>query len=508
VSLHSSHVESSALFGTTLPELVRRYWAAIAIVLIAAILCALTPAASDVSWLISLNEKVLAGKIPYVDFIEVNPPASILLYALPVWLAKVLGLYPEFVISVFVFAGALASVAFSAMVLSRARLLDGTALANAAALFLFITLIMPSQQFGQREHIALIAFLPSLCVYWLRGMRKPVAPTVAVVAGLGAALMVIIKPHLVFAILFCAAITAYHTRSIRPVFALEHWVSASLSVAYAIFVALAYPAFITDVVPMVMSVYVPIKAPLLKFLVFFATPIWLGTLASIFLLIGRRALTFPVVLLLAASAGMSCSYYLQQKGWAYHAYPMIALAFAALLIAFVMRWPIGSPSLEGGRARTKRIGAALGIALLFGGTYSWFTFHMDMRPLIGTIKAAAHKPKLLIISADLGMGHPLTRQVDGTWASRVCALWMTAAAIILKNTGVTGEELARAQSYAARERMMLLEDIRKEKPEIILVDRMRFDWLKWANADAEVAGELENYRPLDTIIDILILRRK
>jgi hypothetical protein len=115
---------------------------------------------------------------------------------------------------------------------------------------------------------------------------------------------------------------------------------------------------------------------------------------------------------------------------------------------------------------------------------------------------------VLSISGDLGVGHPLTRQVGGTWVSQVCGLWMTAAALVLKNTGADEKTLTRAQSYAARERLMLLEDIRNEKPEIILVDRLRFDWLKWANADAEIARELESYRRLDEINDVLILRRK
>lgn len=501
---HAESVEAEVGAGE---HFLQRYWVTIAIFAIAAALCAILPAAGDVSWLISLNEKVLAGKIPYVDFIEVNPPASILLYTLPVWFAKALTLRPEFVVAFFVFMGAAASLGFSAHVLSRAKIIPGKALANLVALFSLLLLVLPANLFGQREHIALIAFLPALCVYWLRGLAKPVPLAISLIAGLGAALIVIIKPHMVFAILFCAAATAYQARSLRPIFAFEHWISASLAVAYGAFVVLAYPAFISDIVPMVMSVYVPIKAPLGSFLIFFATPIWLMTMAGIFILLGRRAFSFPFVLLLAASVGFSCSYYLQQKGWAYHAYPMLTLGFAALVIAFSLRWPIIA-SLEEGSARLKRLAAALAIALLVGGTYCWFSFGIDMRALVSTINASVSKPKILTISPDLGVGHPLTRQVDGVWSSRVCGLWMTAAAIVLKNTGAKGETLALAQHYAARDRAMLLEDIRNEKPDIILVDRIGFDWRKWAMADAEIAHELENYRSLDEINNVLILRRK
>ena len=33
----------------------------------------------DVSWLITIDEKWLSGQVPYVDFLEINPPASLLL---------------------------------------------------------------------------------------------------------------------------------------------------------------------------------------------------------------------------------------------------------------------------------------------------------------------------------------------------------------------------------------------------------------------------------------------
>lgn len=503
----NTHAESAEAEIGASEHFLRRYWATIAIFAIAALLCSILPTANDVSWLISLNEKVLAGKTPYVDFIEVNPPASILLYTLPVWLAKTLALRPEFVVAFFVFMGAAASLSFSAHVLSRAKVIADKALANLVALFAFLLLVLPANLFGQREHIALMAFLPALCVYWLRGLGKPVRPAISLIAGLGAALIVIIKPHMVFAILLCAAATAYQVRSLRPIFAFEHWASAFLAAAYGVFVALAYPAFISDIMPMVLSVYVPIKAPLGSFLIFFATPIWLITMAGIFLLLGRRAFSFPFVLLLVASVGFSCSYYLQQKGWAYHAYPMLALGFAALAIAFSLRWPI-KVSLEEGADRVKRLAAALAIAALVGSTYCWFSFGIDMRALVSTINASVSKPKILTISPDLGVGHPLTRQVEGVWSSRVCGLWMTAAAIVLRNTGAKGEALARAQHYAALDRAMLLEDIRNERPDIILVDRIGFDWRNWAMADAEIAGELGNYRSLDEINNVLILRRK
>ena len=57
------------------------------------------PLDCDVSWLITVNEKLLAGQRAYVDFIEVNPPASIWLYTPAVWIAHLLRLRPEAVVA-------------------------------------------------------------------------------------------------------------------------------------------------------------------------------------------------------------------------------------------------------------------------------------------------------------------------------------------------------------------------------------------------------------------------
>src|SRR3954454_18199857 len=70
----------------------------------------------DVSWLITVNEKMLAGQRLYADIVEVNPPASIWLYTPFVWFAHALHLRPEAVITTAFIAGALASSALALLI--------------------------------------------------------------------------------------------------------------------------------------------------------------------------------------------------------------------------------------------------------------------------------------------------------------------------------------------------------------------------------------------------------
>ncbi len=119
--------QSAALYSAWLPLL--------AIFAFGVLLRHLVVANTDVSWLITLCEKMLAGERPYVDFVETNPPAAFLLYLLPVMLARVLALRPEPVVDAFIFAAAAVSLWLSAATLGRSQFLARETIFRLAALF-------------------------------------------------------------------------------------------------------------------------------------------------------------------------------------------------------------------------------------------------------------------------------------------------------------------------------------------------------------------------------------
>ena len=120
---------------------------------------------ADVSWLLTLGETLAAGTAPYSKFIEVNPPASILLYLPAVLIANQLDMMTEIVLNALIFCGAIVSVAATVSILGRTGLLSPNKLRWFAVVALFVLLIAPADEFGQREHIAVIAILPVLAVY-------------------------------------------------------------------------------------------------------------------------------------------------------------------------------------------------------------------------------------------------------------------------------------------------------------------------------------------------------
>jgi hypothetical protein len=493
--------------GRTLPRAIAypERWALAAIVAFALIERAFIETAPDVSWLLTLGERMLAGERPYVDFIEVNPPASIYLYLPALLLSRVSGLTPEFLVGLLVFAGVGASLFFSARLLIRNGLIEEKTAWCLASAFAVVLLVLPAATFAQREHIALISFLLFLAVALLRADGKTVAWHSAVIAGVGAALTVIIKPHFVFPVVFAASAAALVARSWRPIFAIENWISAALALFYGAAVVVFYPVFVYEWIPIIAEVYVALKASVFDLLTLGAIPFWFGALLVIFALKRREVLATPYILLIASALGFLVSFFAQQKGLQYHSYPMLALIFAGAIVALFDRADV---------VRKERLtlpAAAISVAGLMFATFSWYAVSVNSQALASPIRAAGiSNPVILNISGGglVGMGFPLTRQLNGVWASRTCGQWISSGVLGAKRKGVDAATAARLDGYMQRDRAMLIEDIRSKKPDIILVDRIRYDWYQWAQSHAALARELENYRTLKEVDSVLILRRK
>jgi hypothetical protein len=92
--------------------------AALAAVLGAATLRAALQTNSDVAWLLTVGEKVLDGQRLYVDVIETNPPASVLVYVPAIALGRLLGIAPERMLDAQIFFGVLLSLALTWLVLA------------------------------------------------------------------------------------------------------------------------------------------------------------------------------------------------------------------------------------------------------------------------------------------------------------------------------------------------------------------------------------------------------
>ena len=123
-------------------------------------------------------------------------------------LARVLGVDPRHVID----AQLLLLAAASLFAVSRIlRLSPALAPGKWAAFVVWaaaVVTILPMHVFAQREHIAMLTFLPALAVYALRSRREPLPLWAILIAGLGAGITLAFKPFFTVPAALCIIFAA------------------------------------------------------------------------------------------------------------------------------------------------------------------------------------------------------------------------------------------------------------------------------------------------------------
>lgn len=478
-------------------------WLALAGLLVVAIwLRHVLAANTDVSWLLTAGERVLGGGRLYVDVIETNPPMSVLAYLPAILISRMTGMVAETVVDTLVFAAIFASLACCTLLLRRnASFASGRGWPLTLLAFTILA-ILPSQSFGQREHIALIALLPLLAMSIARIAGGTSPRWLAIAVGLGAAVTLAFKPHFALAVYAPLAVVGVVTRSSWRVLLLpEHLTAAAGGILYVSVTAIVWPEFFTEILPLLRDVYVPVKPPLTALLEKPAISLWAIALLAIMALQRGQRLAAPLILLMATSAAFAVAFLLQGKGWPYQSYPAIALALFGLGFAMVQ---------DNGSSRFWRLGIGLLLLALFVRSMFWFDTAFDARPLQERVAELGQKhPAILAITAEPGIGHPLTRAVGGSWVSRQQGLWIDTYLTVMRHGGMLDDVRAAAfEAYAERERQRLIDDIRRTPPTILIVDDLTGSASDWLRAHPDVAALLKDFQQVDSVNKVGIFTRR
>jgi len=479
-------------------------WLALAALLVIAITFRpFLPANTDVGWLLTVAERVLDGQRLYIDVIETNPPMAVLVYMPAVLVARSFGLSAEMATDALVFAAAFASLAISARILKDSAALNKRAGWSFGLLAFAMLTIAPAETFAQREHIAVVELLPLLALYAVRTTGEKPPLWSIVVAGIGAGLALSFKPYFALGIFCGSAALAFHARSWRLLLVLENWIAGALVVIYALCVVWLYPAYISDILPLIREVYVLLGFSFSGMVGMPAIPIWAA--ASFAALVLRRSERIDgiLLLLLATSFGFMLAFFVQRKGWPYQSYPMIAFAMLGLSYAVSRCTP---------RNLALNIFGTATLAVTFVASILWFNWGFDkvfdQRPLWSSVARFGPHPKILAITAEPALGHPMVRALQGTWVSRQQGLWVAGYLGSLHKRGMLGpQQEAIVERHAARERAMLIADIKKTEPTVVLVDNYSGRWSTWLADHPDVADLLKDYRPVATINDIELRAR-
>ena len=468
-----------------------RRWIIVAAVLVSAMLIQIPVVLNaDLGWLLTANEKILAGQKLGVDLFESNPPLSVYMYMPAAMLARITGAAPEFIVIVLV----IIEIVGALLMIDRAAKHAGyeTRERNVLAwCFALLLAILPGSVFGQREHIAVVALTPFVAITAIRWRSLDPGP-IAILVGLGAGLATSIKPFFALVIGFPIIVAIVRQQSIRPLLTVEASVAAVTAISYAVVVAVIFPAYLFNYAPMVTEAYLPIRREfggliLIPISVVGASVAFLCIAASHKVKAWSEAAPW-----LAASVGGAAAFLVQGKGWPYTAFALCVFAIAAPLLLYCAN-----------TMRTSVLAAGLSVIVLIGIFIS--TPAPGFPPLEQRVQALVKHPRLLTITDHIGLGHPLVRELHGVWVGSSCAQLLAGGAILREQDPQISDDVrAKLDNVIAFERRQLLAGLRSGRPDVILVDTylfstVRFDWLTWARSDLEIRAELGRFHEVEGI---------
>ncbi len=448
---------------------------------------------TDVSWYITICERLLAGDRLYVDIIEVNPPFSVWMYLPAVIAAKALSVTPETTVRAMPVLAAAGSLWLTRHIIARTELLRLPLPWWAGGMVAAALLLAPGHEIAQREHIGLIVLLPLLAVIAARAdadRSRRIRPWIAVLAGIGGMIVLGIKPHYGLAILLPALHAAWRRRSPAPVLALEMWVAGGLFVVYVACVWWITPAYIRTWVPILIDVYVPVRLPL-DLLAGMALPGWIAMLGAIHVLGDRPWTDTRVAAPVLAGAGMLFVYFLMGKGWSYHLYPVFGATLIGLAAAVAARLP--------GNRRHSPVAWA-GIAAACAGILAFWNqmvvTYTIPPALIADIRAQGPAPAMMVVGSDNSFGHPLVRMVGGRWVASTAGQWIGRGAMPERYDAgrrVDSRTAARLAGWRDGDLDRLLHDLQTGKPDILIVATQDI-WTHFAVADPRLKAALSDFR--------------
>jgi hypothetical protein len=488
--------------------------AAIATAGVLATLCALAVGPAyinhDVAWYLHVVERWLAGAVLYRDVIDTNPPLITWLTAPAVAIAQAAGWPPTAVFKVGIFA-----LGAAAIVVTR-RLLAAQPAGRrfvGVAVVAFLCLPFVKEDFGQREHIAVLLTLPYVLAVATPGTRwRGLRILIGVAAGIGFS----IKPHFALAWIAVTLQTAA-VKGVRDLWRAEVLAVPIVMGLYGAAVLALTPEYL-PIVDRVRQVYGGLDAGAAALIRIREVQLWLLVLAVMAAIRWPRDERLPVALFAAAS-GYLLGALLQEKGWSYHLYParvftLLSAAAAATVVLDLV--PGLGAVLRGGR---RGLAVVLASVLIVGSLRYVAEARRPARPdLVTPLVAAIHQyapdgPVLV-----LGMrtifypGFPAVNYAGARWSSRHSALWFLPA-FYAEQAALAGGPLVarRPAEMSALEATFfaeIIEDLCADPPRLLLVEnplpaapagRRALDLLAYYRQDERVMGLLNDYREAGTI---------
>ena len=397
----------------------------------------------DQSMYLATAAMLLDGKKLYVDMVDFNPPLITYLNLPAVVIARAFHIPSPLAFALFLLGLILVSLLVSGYLLFKDRKApDAYCYIPFLLGYLFISkeLVL---DFGQREHLLIITYLPFFVVRYLRWRGIEISRWIAIFAGLYAAVTLSLKPHFLLMAAAPELVFLLQTRKWKNLIAPETISCALLGITYGAHLAVMDPEvknrFFSFVVPLVKTGYDYYTVSFLKTISDFnraLTNSFILTLLVALPLSRYCSLIAPTAAFTVAAFGI---YIVASQDWSHHWVPVqygvltLSWLIGAVLVRFLCSCAPQSRLLNLYMSGTM-CAAGLGYMTMLNLPHDMvFTNHFDMTQ-IGykgqspaddvqpwaekILKYSKKGDPILCISDAIAPGYPITLQTERRPASR------------------------------------------------------------------------------------------
>lgn len=446
----------------------------------------------DCAMYIVAGQLLVAGKAPYVDFVDLNPPLVFYLNAIPVALSKLTAtnVISSFEVCVWLFAIA---TAFLCLCLNlkandKERALDQNRpdylqpMLFGFAMFNFLT--GEWGEFGQRQHLAAIGMMPFFICRWRRHEGDAIAKLPSILSGTIFGITVCLVPQYALVPVTLEAFWFLNWRKDDLIKQKIFYRLFDLEIMFAIACIVAYTAhlwalsdnvkqaFFGRVIPAVLSGYSAYNCDWLALTVF---PALIGCFplliaGAILAAFYRCTLTVPL-LLWCISAYLAAL--VQLKGWYNHYLPL--LAGTCLLVATQVRCAGAQPSSRIPKSALKQILVACLIFFVCAGPSVIIRESLSYpKEVLQTIlKESKPTDSIIFISPNVPDIYPPLLESGRTSGSRYLFYFTLEMYRHLEKTSISEDDKRNARRELEQLLSEIKEDIDRSKPKLIFISEAK-----------------------------------
>lgn len=469
----------------------------------------------DCAMYLRCGQLLLEGKLPYVDFVDINPPLIMYLNLIPAALAKVTSL-PLLVAfkCFFWFVTVIAWLTATAILKANKSHSDSRFFGPFIfSIALFDLMCGLWEQFGQRDQLFAVWLFPFFLIRWLHSGALKVAAPFSILTGIAMGIAVCLRPQNVPVLVLLELFWLWRAKRITAIFNTENIVCGATMVLYAASLFLlpvkAKERFFHELLPMVAGGYDLAYSH--DFSAAFFVPFLTGclpllVLGAIIAIRHRSSLTVP--LLIWTVAGYF-TYVIQRKFWYNHCLSMLAGSCAVSLVQLQAVMPLwlerlGKVSFFRRPGVENTVSVLLCLCMLLP---SIFIRKICVDKYVGEdrkliAQETTPTDSVMLLSCDLADAQPTLLLSNRRDACRYFFLFPLPMLIELLKRAKTEEETAKY--VAAQDRFIgeLKEDVLKNRPKLILIaeppDTPQYSPMKFLKEHGFMETALADYDQIGT----------